>query len=129
MVWKFGAKHVYVSGHKPIMVPYKGWPAIISQVKCLQEVEAISYIEYLLLADGIKLDSNIILCTGYMHHFSFLGDNSHQQCLSLKPRMLVKLYLGRGMQKRLWDLSVKYALAKSFYLTCSAMHKLRESTL
>ena len=75
MAWKFGAKHVYVSGHKPMM-PYKGWPATISQVKCLQEVEVIGDKEYLLLADGTKLDSidYIIFCTGYKHHFPFLGD-------------------------------------------------------
>ena len=73
--WKFGAKHVYVSCRNP-MLPYKGWPASISQVKCLQEVKVVGDKEYLVLADGTKLDSidYIIFCTGYTHNFPFLGD-------------------------------------------------------
>ena len=75
LAWKFGAKHIYVSSRKP-MAPYKGWPANISHVKCLQEVEVIGDMEYLLLTDDTKLDSIdcIIFCTGYKHHFSFLRD-------------------------------------------------------
>lgn len=75
IAWKFGAKHIYVSSRKH-MFPYKGWPDNISQVKCLQKVEVLDDEEYLLLADGTKLEKidYMIFCTGYKHHFSFMED-------------------------------------------------------
>lgn len=72
MAWKSGAKQIYVSGRKP-MFPYKGWPANISQVKCLKEVDDE---ECLVLTDGSKLEKIdcIIFCTGYKHHFPFIDN-------------------------------------------------------
>jgi trimethylamine monooxygenase len=83
MVWKFGAKHVYVSSRSPFN-PYNGWPENITFHAGLKEcvVEHVPDThgdtrEKLVLNDGTELTDidAMLLCTGYQYNFRFVDDS------------------------------------------------------
>ena len=68
--WKYGAKSITIS-HRTKPMGFK-WPDNWSEVPLLERVEGHTA----MFRDGSsKHIDAIILCTGYVHHFPFLGDD------------------------------------------------------
>lgn len=81
MVWKFGAKHIYISSRSKFN-PYEGWPSNVSfhagltECKVTHDAANHDTTESLILSDGTELKDidAMLICTGYQYNFRFIDN-------------------------------------------------------